>query len=50
MGAKMFEHLQDMDYSSSTCTRESIQRLPELARLLLGTFSRAGEEHNELFH
>jgi len=49
MGAKMFEHLQDMDYSSSTRTRESIPQLPGLARLLRGTFSRAGEEHNELF-
>jgi hypothetical protein len=41
--------LQDMDYSSSTCTRESIPAVAGTARLLRGTFSRAGEEHNEFF-
>jgi hypothetical protein len=29
----MFEHLQHMDYSSSTCTREPIPQLPGLAHL-----------------
>jgi hypothetical protein len=48
MGGKMFEHLQHMDYSSSTCTREAIPPLPGLATTAAGTFSWAGEEHNEL--
>jgi hypothetical protein len=34
----MFEHLQHMDYSSSTCTRESIPQLPGLARLQRARF------------
>jgi hypothetical protein len=49
MGAKMFEHLQDMDYSSSSYTHESIPQLPETRTTAAGTFSWAGEEHNELF-
>jgi hypothetical protein len=34
----MFEHLQHMDYSSSTCTREPIPPLPRLARLQRARF------------
>jgi hypothetical protein len=47
MAGKMFEHLQHMDYSSSTCTREPIPPLPRRTTAA-GTFSWAGEEHNEL--
>ena len=38
MGGKMFEHLQHMDYSSFTCTREPIPQLPGLARLQRARF------------
>jgi hypothetical protein len=54
MGGKMSEHVQHlenvqhMDYSSSTCTRESFPQLPGTRTTAAGTFSWVGEEHNEL--
>lgn len=45
----MFEHLQDLDYSSSTSARANLSRSYwDSHRLQPGTFSWAGEEHNEL--